>query len=161
MKLYIKRDVQDIYSRFVVFDELCREKYIIVSNGKSFDKLKITDLKGNTLTKIKRLPLPLLHAYSITCDKSNFKFILNPAKTAQNCYFYGTSFYIAGRVFTKTFNILDVDNSLVATHNRCCKSCSDGYELEVLAEENEQSCIAIAVCVNLTSITENPALQTV
>lgn len=161
MKLYIKRDVHSADSRFIVFDELCREKYFIVSYGKSFDKLKITDTMGNVLTKIKRLPLPLLYAYSITCNKQNFKFILNPARTAQNCYFYGTSFYIAGRVFTKTFNILDVDNSLVATHNRCCKSCSDGYELNILAEENEQSCIAIATCVNLASIAQNPALQTV
>lgn len=161
MKLYIKRDVQSADSRFIVYDELCREQYIIVSCNKSFDKLKILDLYGNALTKIKRLPLPLLHAYSITCGKNNFKFILNPAKNAQNCYFYGTTMHIKGRVFTKSFNILDVDNSLIATHNRCCKSCSDGYELDVIAEENEQACIAVAVCVNLASIKENPALQTV
>ena len=73
----------------------------------------------------------------------------------------GESGYGDYRVFTKTFNILDVDNSLVATHSRCCKSCSDGYELNIIAEENEQSCIAIATCVNLASIAQNPALQTV
>ncbi len=161
MKLYLKRDIHSEQSRFVVFNELCKEKYIVSSVGKSFEKLTITDLNGCVTAKIKRMPLPLLHAYSITCGKSNFKFILNPAKNAENCYFYGISWHITGRVFTKIFSILDVDNSLIATHNSCCKSCSDGYELNISAEEYELHCLAVAVCVNLATVAQNPALQTV
>lgn len=161
LKLYISRDISSVTSRFVVYDDLCKEKYIVTSSNKSLEKLKITDLKGNVVTKISRLPLPLLHAYSITSGKKNIKFILNPAKNAENCYYYGISWHIRGRVFTKSFDILDVDNSLVATQARNFKKCVDGYELNINDEEQEQMCLASAVCVNLTATISSPALQTV
>ncbi len=161
LKLYISRDISSVTSRFVVYDELCKEKYIVTSSNKSLEKLKITDLDGNVITKINRLPLPLLNAYSITNGKKNIKFILNPAKNAENCYYYGISWHIRGRVFTKSFDILDVDNSLIATQIRSFEKCVDGYELNIKSEEFEQFCLASAVCVNLTASINNPALQTV
>ncbi|MDD5796305.1 MAG: hypothetical protein PUD24_05165 [Oscillospiraceae bacterium] len=161
MKLYIKRDIHSCNSRFIVLDELCHEKYTVFSSGKSFEKLKISDLSGNVKTKINRLPLPLLHAYSISSGKTNIKFILNPAKNAQNCYYYGISWHIRGQVFLKSFDILDVDNSVIAVLSRCFESCVDGYALTIYSEEYEQLCLASAVCANLASLSDNPALQTV
>lgn len=161
MKLYIKRDISSEKSRFVVLDELCHEKYLVVSSGKSLEKLNITDLDNNVLTKINRLPLPLLHAYSITCGKKNIRFILNPAKNAENCYYYGICWHIRGQVFTKSFDIVDVDNSLVATHSRGWNNSFEGYELNVFDDQYEQFCLSSALCVDLATLSESPVIQTV
>ena len=131
----------------------------MVSSGKSLEKLIITDTNGLTITKISRLPLPLLHAYSITSGRKNIRFILNPAKNAQNCYYYGISCHIRGQVFTKSYDILDVDNTVIATHSRCFGNCAEGYELNIYNDENEQFCLASAVCVNMAVLADNPAIK--
>lgn len=158
MKLYLKRDLSSENSRFVVLDELCREKYYVLSTGKSLEKLLITTTDGIVVTKINRLPLPMLQAYSITCGGKNIRFILNPAKDARNCYYYGISWHIRGQIFTKSFDILDVDNTVIAAHYRSFGTCG-GYELDIYSEENQQFCLATAVCVNMAELSENPAIK--
>lgn len=158
MKLYLKRDLSSENSRFLVLDELCRESFYVLSSGKSLEKLVITTADGMVVTKINRLPLPMFFAYSITANGRNIRFILNPAKNARNCYYYGVSWHIRGDVFTKSFDILDVDNSVLAVHSRCFGVC-DGYELNIYSEENLQLCLASAVCVNTVALCDNTAIK--
>lgn len=161
MKVYIKRDTSCTQARFVIYDALCNEKYFVVSDGKSLEKLKLVDVQGNSLLKIKRLPLPVVYAFSISHKTENIKLILNPAKNAAGCYYYGISWHTRGNVFTKNFDIMDVDNSVVATHLKRWGGCADGYELNVYCEEKELLCIASAVCINIVAIVDNPAVQAV
>lgn len=161
MKFFFKRDISCADARFVIYDALCNEKYFVVSNGKSVEKLKLIDLEGNTLLKIKKLPLPVVYAFSISHKTENIKMILNPAKSAAGCYYYGISWHIRGNVFEKNFDIIDVDNTVVATHLKRWSGCADGYELNVYCREKELLCIASAVCINIVSIVDNPAIQAV
>lgn len=158
MKLYIKRDKTTDDSMFIVFDEICMEKYYVTG---SKNTMVLTDLQHNCLMKIKRLPLPALKAYSITADRGNIKFIVNNAVNYFSCYFYGIPWHIRGNVFNKSFDIIDADNSLVATHSKRFSRCGDGYELNVINEHRELFCIGTAVCVNLEAKVDNVQVQTV
>lgn len=158
MKLYIKRDKSTENSMFVVFDELCNEKYYIVG---SKDKLELLNLNKEKCMTIRRMPLPAIRAYSISVGKNNIKFIIGNSKSKVPCYYYGIGWRIRGDIFIKSFDILDADNSLVATHAKRFSRCGDGYELNVFNEVREMFCIATAVCINLEAKVDNPQLQTV
>ena len=58
-------------------------------------------------------------------------------------------------------DIIDADNSLVATHCERFSKLGDGYELNIRGEDCELFCIGTAVCVNLTQRVKQPKLQTV
>lgn len=158
MKLYIKQDKSIENQLFIVYDELCNEKYFVKGNK---DKLYIVDLSGDTLLKIRRIFLPTLKAFSITAQKQNIKFIINNSNKFPNCYFYGIGWRVRGNVFIKSFDIIDADNSLVATHIKRFSPCGDGYELNVINESKELFSIATAICVNLEAKVDNPQMQTV
>ena len=158
MKLYIKRDKSTDKSMFVVFDEYCNEKYYVVG---SKDKLELISTDKSKLMTIRRVPLPALKAYSITVGKNNIKFIIGNSNSKVSCYYYGIGWHIRGNIFIKSFDILDADNSLVATHAQRFSSCGDGYELNVVNESRELFCIATAICINLVAKVDNPCPQTV
>lgn len=158
MKLYIKRDKSTDKSMFVVFDEHCNEKYYVVG---SKDKLELINTDKNKLMTIRRVPLPALNAYSITVGKNNIKFIIGNSNSKVPCYYYGIGWHIRGNIFIKSFDILDADNSLVATHAQRFSRCGDGYELNVVNEGRELFCIATAICINLVAKVDNHCPQTV
>ena len=99
MRLYIKQDKSIENQLFIVYDELCNEKYFIKGNK---DKLYLVDLSGETLLRIRRIFLPTLKAFSITAQKQNIKFIMNNSNKFSNCYFYGVGWRVRGNVFIKS-----------------------------------------------------------
>ena len=158
MKLYIKRDKTSDDSLFVIFDELGNEKYNVT---RSKNTIYMFDSDNTLRLKVRQLPLPAIRAYSLTAGNRNIKFIMNGRPTALNCYYYGTSWHIRGDVFAKSFDIIDADNSLVATHCKRFSDTGDGYELNVFFEHSEYLSIGTAICVNLSAMVDNRVVQTV
>lgn len=158
MKLYIKRDKTSDDSMFVIFDEQGREKYNVT---RSKNTIYMFDTENALRLKVRQLPLPAIRAYSLTAGNRNIKFIMNGKPTALNCYYYGTSWHIRGDVFAKSFDIIDADNSLIATHCKRFSDTGDGYELNVFAEHSEYLSIGTAICVNLCATVDNRVVQTV
>ncbi len=157
MKFYIKRDKTVGDSLFVVFNEQGRENYYVTG---SKNTTYISDLNGRILVKIHRLPLPALKAYSISCGNNNIKFFINTSSTAPSCYFFGNSWLIRGDTIANSFDIIDADNSLVASHRRNFTG-NNGYELNIMRDNNELFCIATSICVDIEAKVDNPTLQTV
>jgi len=158
MKLYIKRDKSADKSMFIVFDEHCKEKYYVIGTK---DKFELVTLEKERLMKIRRVPLPALNAFSISAYKRNIKFITGGSTSKVQCYYYGIGWRIRGNIFVKSFDILDADNSLVATHAKCFSSCGDGYELNIINEDMELFSVATAICINLVAKVDNPCLQAI
>lgn len=157
MKFYIKRDKTVDDSLFIVFDEQGREKYF-VSGSKN--TCHISDVSGRVLVKIHRLPLPALKAFSISSGNYNIKFFVNTSSKTPSCYFFGNSWLIRGDIITNVFDIIDSDNSLVASHRKSFSE-NKGYELNVTNSNNVLFCVAVSVCVDIEAKVDNPALQTV
>ena len=152
MRLYLQRDIHGDCSRFTVYDGLYREKYYVTAVSGRKNRLVITDLSGNRAALISRMPLPLLQAYSISVGRRNIKLILNSGTSASASYYYGVSWHIRGSTLEKSFDIIDADNSIVASHSKCFNGRMNGYVLEILRDEQGLFCLASAVCVNLISI---------
>lgn len=157
MKFFIKRDKSDGEGLFTVYDKNGREKYFVT--GKK-NTAFISDFSGKILVKIHRLPLPALKAYSISSGNYNIKFFINTSSKSPSCYFFGNSWLIRGDTVTNTFDIIDADNSLVASHRNSFQK-SKCYELFVNGENNILFCLATAICVDMEAKVDNPTLQTV
>jgi len=161
MILYIKRDITDITSRFTVFDETCTaEKYLVTgTHSAAGEKMQIVPANGSeVLLTIKKIPLPVLHTYSISDKKESIKLIVNNAGKTGTCYYYGISWRIRGTIETGSYDIVDADNTVIASHIKRWSSCGDGFELNVNNEDRELFCIATAVCLNSFLAAEIPAV---
>ena len=156
MKLFIKREKTADGSLFSVLDEFCQNKYYVKSLRNS---IVLCDLNDKALLRIKRLIMPALRSYTLVSDERTIRFMINQRKS--NCWFYGMSWHIRGDFFTKSFDIIDADNSTVATHARRFSEGSSGYELNINSEHNEFFCIGVAICANIESKVDNHVLQTV
>ena len=156
MKLYIKRDKTVDKALFAVLDEYCDNKYYVKSDK---NNVVLCDLDGKVLLKIKCLILPALKTYTLVSDERTIRFIINPKKSC--CYFYGKSWHIRGDFFTKSFDIIGADNSVVATHAKRFSESGSGYELNINSEHNELLCLGVAICASLEAKVDNPVLQTV
>ena len=155
MKIFLKRDTSTSDSLFTVFDELCKEKYFVT---RSKNTIRIVDLSDSVVMKIKRMPLISVNAYSLIVSGKSVRLIINPN---DRLYYYGLPWHIRGELMTKSFDIIDADNSLVATHCERFSKLGDGYELNIRGEDCELFWIGTAVCVNLTQRVKQPKLQTV
>lgn len=154
MNLFIKRDRTVDGALFAVFDEKGENKYYVRSVKNC---IVLCDLKGKTLLRIKRILLPALKTYTLVSSDRTIRLLINPKKSY--CWFYGMSWRIRGDFFSKSFDIMDADNSVAATFAR--RFDDDSYKLIINCEHNELLCIGVAVCANLESKVDNHILQTV
>ncbi|MCD8025377.1 MAG: hypothetical protein LUF33_00130 [Clostridiales bacterium] len=162
MKLFVKRDTSDEDSGFTVFDESGYEKYyVIFKNSRTFIKLNITDTQKNITAKIRQILTPPVLAFSINANGKNLLLIISKSKNGVNCLFYGVNWHICGDAATKNFSILDVDNTVLASHKKLFECGKESYELEIFDSSNELFCIGACVCIDLMNSVDNLAVQTV
>lgn len=162
MQLFIKRDTTDLTSRFVVFDDLCKEKYHVVCPSiKSTGKLVVKTLSDEKIATIKEIPLPMMKAYSINDGKQSIKLIINVNAQGSSCYFYSSSWHFRGDILLQSYDIIDVDNSIIASNAKRFGKCGDGYELNITKDSNEALCLCVAICLLLVPIANDKAPQAV
>ena len=79
--------------------------------------------------------------------------------TAKGVYshFYGINYHIRGAIAAKSFDVIDVDKTLVLSHRRHSGYC----ELDIADGADELFCVAVSVCANMMNIIEKTALQAV
>lgn len=158
MKLFIKRDVSVNDSAFTVFDECGKEKYYsLLSNNKSKAKITITDTNNNTVSKIRLIPFFNTETFLIKSDKCNITLLVIMSSKGIFCKVYGMNWRINGDITNKNFSILDVDNSVIATHKN-----SMGYaEVMVYDKSNELSSIALSLCISMINTVDKRVAQAV
>lgn len=158
MKLFLKRDISTADSAFTVFDELGFEKYYaIFLKSKSTVKINITDTKGNIVLKIRKLPIVGTCTFVFKSGKKQITFVVVCSSKGIFCNYYGNNWHIKGSVASKSYSIIDVDNSLIASQ----KNCGESYELTITDELNELNCIATSICLSLINTVDKFEVQTV
>lgn len=163
MKLFIKRDTTDLESRYYILDDKLKEKYLITGkHTASGDRIKLLDMEKNELLTIRKIPLPVLKAFSITKlkgEKKNIGLIVNSDVEDGLCYFHGISWRIRGSIHTGSYDIMDVDNTVIASNIRRWSSSGTGFELNINNENCELFCIGTVICLNTFSALHDPATQ--
>lgn len=161
MKLYIKRDDSAVDAAFVVFNSSGIEKYFaVVAKSHSAKKLFVKNTNGIIVSKIRRISLPNLYAYTVNANGKTVRLLFNTVNGELVCRCYGLNWRICGNLQTKSFSILDVDNTIIATHKKAFSACG-GYELNVTNDSNELLSITISICINMFNTVDNLVAQAV
>ena len=158
MKLFIKRDISDICSMFIISDELGNEKYYSLNlKSKTNKTFVITDTQRNVLAKVRQIPFGGAKSFVFKIGKSHTTFVI--AITSKGVYsnFYGNNWHINGEIASKNFSILDVDNTVIAIN----KNCGEYSELTVIDTANELYCIATSICINMINTVDKLVIQAV
>lgn len=159
VKIYLKRDSSDFSSRYIIFDELCDEKYRILGKHiASGERMYI--LKGEEkVAKIRNIQFTVFRSYSITVKNETIRLIITKTGADYTVNFRGISWHIRGDIIAKSYDILDADNTIVATNCKRFSPCGDGYELNIFSDSRELFCIAIAVCIDSIAAVSQLTLQ--
>jgi uncharacterized protein YxjI len=161
MRLFLKREVSNADSAFVIYDESGELKYRAVfygtKNKKPAPLIVIADCRGDAVSKIRCLRLMNANVYVLKAYKKHLTFVTVATQKGVYSYFYGNNWHINGSIIQKNFEVIDVDKSLIMTHKKTRGYC----ELEIIDESRELFCVSAAVCANLISIAGRLAPQTV
>ena len=158
MKLFIKRDVSINNLAFTVFDEYGKEKYYsLISKNKSKSKIIIADTRNNIVSSMHKMSFFNTETFLIKSDKSNITLVVILTSKGLFCKVYGINWHICGNIANKNFSILDVDNSVIATH----KNSMNYAELMIYDKSNELSSIALSLCISMINTVENRVAQAV
>lgn len=159
MKLFLKRDVSDISSRYVVLDDCGNQKYIVTgSNNPSRQKLILSDNEGEKMSEISLYNLVATyfmirydkHIYALVpCVRENFAFLI-----------YGSTLRFLGNIAQGSFSLVDVDKSVVMTQKKCWGKYGTGFELNILDEQQEIFALSVAICADMyiSAAEKNPVL---
>ena len=160
MKLFLKRDVSVSKNEFTVFDELGNEKYFALVKGRkpsSTLSLRLLNTQGEVTAKMRRIPIVGTNTYLFSVNKKSVTMALVKNSAGFYCYFYGNNWHIHGDVLKKSFDIIDVDKSVVMTH----RQYADYSELEIFDETNELFCVCASICANMINTVEKHTVQMV
>lgn len=158
MKLFIKRDISDTSSMFIISDELGNEKYYSLNlKSKTNKAFAITDTQRNVLAKVRQIPFGGAQSFVFKVGKSHITFVI--AITSKGVYsnFYGNNWHINGDIASKNFSIFDVDNTVIAIN----KNFGEYSELTVTDSTNELYTIATSICINMINTVDKFAIQAV
>lgn len=158
MKRYVKRDTSELYSRYETLDENgCLLYRVRGKQNPSGEHIRISDMNGAIVCKIRRLGVSAFSAYTIKVGGETARMNIAASSTAAAVRFHGISFIIRGDVIAGSYDILDADNSVIcAVYKDFVKNA---LTLTVNLEEREIFCIAAAVCIDSLSVEPTPALQ--
>lgn len=160
MKIYLKRDKSNEHCRYVVYDELFKELYTVLGKHSSSGERMYIQYSDNCIAKIRITSLALLRSCHVTTNDENFRIVITNTKDKIAINYHGVAYHIRGDVLLKSYDILDVDNTLIACVQKRFNTNSEVLEINVNNSKHELSCIASALCLNTICTNDALLLQT-
>lgn len=158
MRLYLQRDTSDISARYRIADEKGELKYTVTGKRTpSGESIRIRDLSGNPVCRIRSLGFSALSVYSISDGAESIRLNIAAANGRASARFRGISFYLRGDILLGSYSILDADTAVVCEAG---KNYAEGcIQTDIFQEEREIFCLAAVVCIDSLSVGSVPALQ--
>ena len=160
VRLFVKRDTSELYSRYEVTDEWGEPKYLV--RGKSTpsgEYVRIRDNSNTVVCKIRRFGFNALSAYRIRVGEETVRLNVVLSGGISAVRFHGISFMVRGDAAAGNYDILDADNSVICVVNK--DFAKRALTLTVNLEERELFCLAAAVCIDSLSPDVAPVFQMV
>ena len=162
MKLFLQRDTSCEHSRYIVYDNCKREKYIVTGKrGTSVDRMIISTLEGVPCVQIRIAPFHVFYAFSVTGDKERFTMTASNFRSKVDYRFHGISWTLVRSRDMRSFEILDADSSPVMLQIADAFSICGAYDLEIYCEGRELFCIAAAICADVINYADSKKAATV
>ncbi len=163
MKLFLRKNRDtDSDCCFTVYTESGCELYRVVSSGKGFgEKLLITSLNNEALVSIRVISMNFFYAFAVKDSKERFMMTMNDIFSSQSYKFYGISWLFRSDTCGRSFEVCDLDSSVVM-RQKADKFITNGvYELDIFSESRELFCIATAVCADILGFIDRTAVASV
>lgn len=160
VRVLIKRDTSGLDSRFEIFDAGGEPKYTV--RGKhtpSGESIRIRDIDGNIVCRIRRLGIGSLGAYTVTAGNETIRLNIAFSAGTAAVRFHGISFMVRGDAASGNYDIVDADRSLVCAVSR--DFAKRTLILTIDVEERALFCIAAAICIDSLSPEVSPVFQMV
>lgn len=161
MKVYLKRDKSNDNSRYIVTDELGVKMFTVCGRfTKNAEHLYIMH-DELCVAKIRNTSISLLRTCHVKTDRDDFRIVIASKHDKTAITYHGVNFRIRGNVTLKSYDILDVDNSVLACVQKRYNTSNETLELNIDNDKNLLSCIASAVCLNTSCLNDALTLQTI
>lgn len=162
MKLFLKRDTSCDHSRYVVYDECKREKYIVTGKrGASVDRMIISTVDGIPCVQMRIAPFHVFYACSISSGKERFTMIASNFRNKTEYRFHGISWVLNRSSDLRSFEILDADTTPVMLQLADSFALNGAYNLDIYCESRELFCISAAICADAVNFADSTQAATV
>ncbi len=159
MKVYLKRDKSDENSRYIVYSESGEILYKIYGSYKSHVEKIYVMQEDKYIAKMRETLLGNFRTCYVTTSSDNFYIAMKCSRDKVSVTFRGAGFHIRGNVFDKSYDIMNIDNSVVGVVSRRFSTRADALELNVYDNKYILSCIACAVFFDTACVMDTSALQ--
>lgn len=161
MKFYIKRDTSTDNSRYIVFSETYEEVYRISGKCSSSGEKLYISYNDKCVAKVRDTRIGLLRTCYVVLPDDSFHLVIANSRDKIKVKFHGVSLHIRGNLLEKSYDIMNVDNSVVACVCRRFSSMRDAIEININDRKYELLSIASAVCFDSVCTNDSLALQTI
>lgn len=111
------------------------------------------------IAKIRDAHLGVLRSCFVTLKGNSFHIVINSSPNKFTVVFHGVSFHIRGDVLNKSYDILDIDNSVVASVCRRLGSSHNALEININDDKFEILSIASVACLDVSDTSDLLMLQ--
>lgn len=146
-------------ARFLIYYENGEIAYRVTGEQQiSGERLQIEREGGDAAAFIKHKNAIFVNRYSIEIGDKNVKVWQSLATGIPVVQISKLGWHIRGDLISRSFDILNVDNSVEMIHSTRWGGWGSGYEMDIENEENELLCLAIGVCIDhsLLGTEQNP-----
>jgi len=153
MKFYLKQST-DTDALFTVIDSLGQAVYRVTGDSLSIgSKFYLIDNNENEAAHIFSVGLTTISKYSISIDdKERARVTLNLNSKHSPIKIKGVNWHFRGDLLTRSFDLIDLNSTVVMTHGRCWNQNGDCFGVEVTKESDVLLCLCIAVILDNTVI---------
>lgn len=163
VKLYLRRSNAADNMQLEIFDENNNAVFrVFAANKSSKELIKIFNVynginNAEEICKIRAVKLSSLKINSVSSCNTKFRILIMPKDNQIFARFYGVGWHIRGSIISGSYDIMDVDNSVIAAVS---KNFSNNYtQISIFSEQKAILAIASIVCLENIALDRNPVLQ--
>jgi uncharacterized protein YxjI len=158
MQFYIHQN-SGTETLFTISDSLGQPVYEVTGDSLSIgSKFYLIDNNKHEAARIFSVGLSTISKFSIFIDdKERARVIQNLTAPLKPIKIKGISWSFRGDLLTRSYDIINVDTTVVMTHGCCWNACGDCFAVDVTNESDVLLCLCIAVILDNTVIGSSAA----
>ncbi len=159
VKVFLIRDNSEHDSRYVVYSQSGEILYSVNGTHKSGSQ-KIGVFQGDAcIAKIRDVAIANLRTNYVSLPQDKFHLVISQSRSKFSVIYHGVSFHIRGNVLEKSYDIMNIDNSVVACIQKRFDTSKETLEININNDKYLLHCITSAICLNCICTTDALALQ--
>ncbi len=160
MKIYIKRDKSNETARYIIYSESGEELYKVVGECKGRTERAYVLCGENCVAKIRDIRLFMLRTCYVNTKQDSFHIVLTSSNDKMKITFHGIDFHIRGDVLYQSYDLMNIDNSVVCCVSKRFVAHADALEMNINEEKQILNCIVCAIFLDSLCTVDAMTLQT-